>query len=218
MSLIKADRRKKARTTIIGVCGVESGCGVTSLAIALAVMASCGKWRKVILAEVSHGETFSKIRRYYNAKLDSVNETFQLDRIQFITNIDIQQILTLSRMESTFLVLDCGSRIQEYEPFLDLCSRKILLCSLLPWKVQSVEWMLEQGVGHIDWDTILVTTGKKQQTRIRKKTGHRVKAWINIEDPFALSIEAVNELYELACEKKYITRLGLRTLGEANEK
>lgn len=214
MSLNKTGSIKRNRTDIIAVCGLETGMGVTSLAVALAVMATCGIWRKVILIEIGNQQTFSKIRRFYDAQVSSIDATFRIDRIEFMSDVDVQRIMELSKMKGAFIVLDCGSKIEEYESFLGICTRKILLCSLLPWKIQSVEWMLQHGVGDITWDTILVTTGKKQQTRIRKKTGHKMKSFVNIEDPFALSVTAVQELYKLACESKYITTNGRRTKGK----
>lgn len=217
MSLIKSDRNKVYQSRIIGVCGIDRGVGTTSLAIALANMASCLGWHTVILIEVGSQHTFSKIRKYYESEILTKDASFRYDRVEYMSNVSVMEVLKITKRKHTFVVLDCGSEPETYSPYLSLCTKKFLLCSLLPWKIKIVEWMLANVVGNQDWDSILVTTGKRELTRIRKKTGHKLESLDLVDDPYALSRKAVDTLYQLACEEKYITRNSKRTWGMREE-
>lgn len=193
---------------VIAVFGFEQGAGVTSLCMAIAAMASSGKVKRVHVFEMGQQHTFTKIRRFYGEKMLSTDGTFQIDKIMFYPNAERETVLEWIAKDEVFVVLDCGDKAGDYQDMLKLCTRKILLCSLLPWKIHRVQWMLSHGGQENEWDCALVTSGKgyEQQEIIRKTTGYTMIPWHFIEDPLKLTKHSLEELYQLIYGKKYITR------------
>ena len=190
---------------IVAVFGTEKSVGVTSLCVALAAMASSGKNTKVLLLEMGNQHTFVKIRRFYDRKMLSTDGEFQMDRIRFYPDTTIEKALDLIAQEDVFIILDCGKDVMKYQEVLKFCTRKILLCSLLPWKIQQVIFLLTHEKCENLWDCALVTSGKSQLQKIKRITGYSMKPWIFIEEPLSLKKHDMEELYQLIYGKKYIT-------------
>ena len=189
----------------MAVAGFEDAQAATNLAVALAAMANSSKWREIVVLEMGNRYIYTKIRRFFNEDMVDIDGTFQVDGITFVPGADQELAVRLAAREDIFLILDCGDKTDEYTTALKLCSRRILLCNLLPWRIQNVCHFLEHGTTKDQWNCILVTEGRVNRNIVRKKTGCRMKPWTFIEDPFHLSVEDVKELYRLACEEKYIT-------------
>ena len=190
---------------MIGVAGFENAQAATGLAIALASMACASKWKEIVVLEMGHRYVYAKIRRFFEENMVDIDGAFRVDGITFIPDADEDVAVRMAAREDIFLILDCGEETKEYSTALKLCQRRILLCNLLPWKIQNVCHFLEHGETKDLWNCILVTEGKVNREIVRKKTGCRMKPWNFIEDPFHLCVEDVKELYRLACEEKYIT-------------
>ncbi len=183
--------------------GFEHDEEATILSIALAVMASSGRWKKIVVAEIGKQHYYEKIRHYYNAKRESICEEFYLDQILFVPNSTIEVARKWAATEDVFLVIDCGNNIELFEEVKHLCHRKILICSLLPWNISKVSNYL--GQKRQEWNSILVKQGKRQIKEVEKKTKCNLHFWPGIEDPFYLSVNTMSELYQLTQGKKYIT-------------
>lgn len=202
---VRSHKRNSGKKSIIGVAGFENAGAATNLAIALAAMANSSKWKEIVVMEMGNRYIYSKIRRFYGESMVDIDGSFHVDGVTFVPDADEDTAVRMAAREEIFLILDCGDKPDEFSTALKLCSRRILLCSLLPWKIQNVYNFLEYGATKDLWNCVLVTEGKVNRRVIGKKTGCHMKPWIFIEDPFHLRVEDIKELYRLACEEKYIT-------------
>ncbi|MGN0170993.1 MAG: hypothetical protein ACI39H_09580 [Lachnospiraceae bacterium] len=190
---------------MIAIAGFENAQAATILSIALAAMANGKKWKEIVILEMGNRYIYTKIRRFFNEDIVDIDGGFRVEGVTFIPGADQDTAVRLAARENIFLIIDCGDNTEAYPIALNLCTRRILLCSLLPWRIQNLCHYLEYGGTKDLWDCMLVTEGKVNRKIIRKKTGFQMKPWIYIEDPFHLRVEEVKELYLLACEEKYIT-------------
>lgn len=190
---------------MIAIAGFENAQAATILSIALAAMANGKKWKEIVILEMGNRYIYTKIRRFFNEDIVDIDGGFRVEGVTFIPGADQDTAVRLAAREDIFLIIDCGDNTEAYPIALNLCTRRILLCSLLPWRIQNLCHYLEYGGTKDLWDCMLVTEGKVNRKIIRKKTGFQMKPWIYIEDPFHLRVEEVKELYLLACEEKYIT-------------
>lgn len=188
----------------IGIMGFEDGEYATILSVALAVMASSGRWKRILILEMNQEGRYYRIGHFYKATMKNAEGCFQIDRIEFVPNAGIKDAMKWAAQEGVFLVLDCGSDLKAYQSINHICNQTILLCNLLPWKLNHVVDILEQR--KFSWNKILVTRGKSNIDYIQRKTGYHMTFWKGIEDPFCLSKEKLRELYQLIQGKSITTK------------
>lgn len=167
------------------------------MATEMAVMASNGKWSRIAVAEMGGHHVYQNIREYFQAELKTSTGEFMLDRITFIPGADYEEVKKLAAKEGIFLLLDCGSCWQQFEAVAHLCDRRLLLCRLVPWRMERFYTFLRQ-VKEVDFHSILITGGKAYRKEFRKKDKEKMVLFKEAEDSFCVPQERLRELYRIA--------------------
>lgn len=130
--------RKKQQ--LIGVWGIQSGCGVTHMAIATAIYAKQVWNHKVAYIEFNTSNQMACLlgdQRYWQ-------EEFLYEGIRFFSNVTQQKLWQILKMGYEILILDLGTRGEEIPKELSLCHTKLVVADGAKWKRSGLEALLSK--------------------------------------------------------------------------
>jgi len=124
---------------------VESGCGATHLAVALASYTAGRERMHTTLAECNTSHAFARLEQVYEMlPKESENKEFFIHGIRYIKQVAAEEIRRLYASGQECLLLDFGNAEKTaWESFLS-CNICIVILSLREWKMPSFEAFMEE--------------------------------------------------------------------------
>lgn len=186
---------EKTRETI-GIWAVESGCGATHLAIALASYIVGRERMRTTLAECNTSHAFSRLEQVYEGlPKESGTKEFFIRGVRYIKQAASEEIRQLYASGQECLLLDFGHADRTaWESFLS-CKICIVTLSLREWKMPSFEAFMEETREHKERKSwrFVVRDGYREEIREMKKR-YRIdlKQTPYEADPFHIRRENMN--------------------------
>ena len=148
---------------LIGVWGFSSGCGVTHMAIAIAVYAK-QMWRhRTAYVEFNASNQITSLvgeERYWQ-------EEFSYHGIRFYANVTREKLWQILRMGYETLILDMGTKGDRVPNEFKLCHTKMILVDGAKWKRNRLEaWLKKIEKEEVSQYQHLIPFAGKQEIRV----------------------------------------------------
>ena len=136
--------RKKQKTVIIGIMGIHSGAGVTTMSVAMANYMSAFLRKSTALSEYNDSRDFLKMREMCGDNRDySQNSTkFSYKKNDFYP-CGSTDIISLGNGGYDVVIIDFGADLSAMEEF-SRCHHRIIMSSLEPWRYGCYEKFCER--------------------------------------------------------------------------
>lgn len=178
--------KKLKEKVSIGIIGIEPGCGVTHLAIALANYMQSGLGRKAALLELSGKHELKDMIQKEGDKNKN------LLGVHYFTDICVGKIPEIMNSKYEVFILDLGADYaMAREEFLR-CDYKIVSGSISPWKISIYEHFLNNVIvaeNYESWEFLVLFANISDKKNVQKRCGVRLMNIPWIENPFYLKKE-----------------------------
>lgn len=173
--------QKQDRTISVGIIGAVSGCGVTTMAVAMANYLAGITRKKVAIYEHNSKRTFIRMCEYFG-KSDKVN----YHGVNYYPKGSIQ-LSNLYNEEFDIVVVDFGTEKTSISEFMR-CTYRVVMGSLEPWNYSMYNDfgnMVEEVSGSDTWLWI-VNGDSKTIKKHKKNTGMHIVKRPFIDNPFII--------------------------------
>jgi len=188
-------RRRLKDKLCIGIFGVESGCGATHLAIALANFLQSGLGKRTAVIELSGAHEL----RQLDAR--EGNERHELLGVRYFTDISYEQVPDILNGRYEAFILDLGTDYETAREEFLRCDRKIVTGSISPWKVDAYQNFLEQitlqNRNADEWEFLCLFGDRHDTRRIQKRYGIHMTGVPFLENPFCLKMQDIAFLQKI---------------------
>ena len=128
--------KKEKQLCIIGVAGLESGCGATHFTFCAANYLSNVRRKKVAVFNMSSKQDYRQAKIILNNKDDNDETCYDFAGITFFAEA-CENMIAGCEKEYDYLILDLGSRFNEYKKILLRCNVRIIIGAFNQWRIKS---------------------------------------------------------------------------------
>ncbi len=185
--------QSKQHTTLIGIWGVHSGAGVTTMTIAFANYLAGFLGKTVAVYEYSHKNDFARIYdSIYSDGNQIIDKSFVYEKVTYF----IKSGTTIKKLLSAphdVVIVDFGSSTFVPDEFM-ICMHKIVLSSMEPWYCGKYEEFcknLKNYEGSNMWLHI-IGSDVKDVKQMKRKFGIMAVERPNIRNSYVIDKSVIN--------------------------
>ena len=147
--------RKRQETVVIGIIGVHSGAGVTTMSVSMANYISAFLKKRVAIYECNEKNHFAVMGELFlgNKMTKEGDGVFSYKKADYYCR-NSTDIVRLEQDSYEALIIDFGSRTSSMGEFLR-CRHKIVMSSLEPWHYARYEKFCRDMSEYVGSDTCL---------------------------------------------------------------
>lgn len=180
---------------LIGVGGIEPGCGVTHTCILFATYASQIKGQRVAYVEMNQSHHIQNLVKENRQQ----RECFRYGGIFFYPNADNRTIELVLRKGYEVVFIDFGCRTQMLCKDAPICNQRFLLASGALWRQSKLEdwWMRQERMKSVQYQYLIPLVGPSIIKALSRKYACLFQAIPFQSDPFELTPAMIQFLTKL---------------------
>lgn len=189
------NQKKSQSPLLIGVTGMESGCGVTHTCIALATYAYQAQGRRTAYVEMNKSHQI----RGLVAKDNWQGECFRYQGIFFYPEASTRTLDLVLMKEYEMVLLDCGCRQQEMLKDVPICNYRFMLAFGARWhRTQLEDWFgSQEKIRRTQYQYLIPLVSQQQIKDLCHEYSVQFHAIPYLSDPFVLSPTMIQFLTKL---------------------
>ncbi|MDD6339466.1 MAG: hypothetical protein PUA49_03075 [Butyrivibrio sp.] len=186
------------KSRVIGIVGTGHGVGTTHFCLTLAVFFACVRGSAVSLIDLSENNC---IRQAGNVLANFSRELKSFNKIKIFRQCNISELAEIISSNYDIVIIDFGSNIDQRKAQFLMCSTKLVVGSLSWWKIHEVvnfyaKMSCEKSVGN--WKFYAGFRTESGMKYLKKSFGMDVHQIPFVPDPFSLSSEIMDDLWEIS--------------------